>query len=334
MYLNNYKIKAQNIDSLEKVVENLSHYLLYRNHDSTYISNYGNEFAIKLLSKNKFNYFRLRDKNNNSKIKYRPARDLSLGLGLAHKYFALDISFSLGLNNNSEFDNPKSFDFQGRLFSSKHLISATLQYYNGYQLSSSSELSQEIDHPSTIREDIRTINFSLQYFYVFNYTKFSLKAPFLFNEVQRKSAGSIIGGATFSIFIMDSDSSVVPPEIKSDFNPDLYLVDVNILSASINVGYMYSFIYKEHFFLTLSLIPGLVISSGDYLAQSKTREFIHLNLRVKLNTMNAIGYNGRRFFTGLSFVADTEYLRIEKESNIEVGHGVASFFVGYRFGKK
>jgi len=174
----------------------------------------------------------------------------------------------------------------------------------------------------------------LQYFYVFNYTKFSLKAPFLFNEVQRKSAGSVIGGVTFSIFTMDSDSSIVPPEIESDFDSDLFLVDVNTLSLSVSAGYMYTFVVKGRFFLTLSFIPGIDFNAGDYLSISKPREFIDLNVRFKMNTMNAIGYNGRRVFGGISFVADTEYLRIEKRLNIEVGHGVASLFVGYRFGKK
>jgi hypothetical protein len=322
------------MDSLAKAVQNLNNYLLYRNHDTAYISNYGNEVAVKILTKNKFNYFTIRDKNNNSKIKYRPARDLSLGVGVAYKYFALDLSFSLGLNKNSEFQDPVAFDFNGRLFSSKQFISATLQYYVGYELSNYSGLNNDINKASTIREDIRTINFSLQYLHAFNYTKFSLKAPFVFNEVQKKSAGSLIGGVSFSIYIMDADSSIVPPEVKSDFDPNLYLIDINIINAAVSVGYMYSYIFKNHFFITLSLIPGINFNGGDYLAESTTREYNSINIRFKFFTMNAIGYNGRRFFAGAQLLGETDFLQLSKKQNLETGNGQLSLFVGYRFGKK
>jgi hypothetical protein len=322
------------MDSLAKAVQNLNNYLLYRNHDTAYISNYGNEVAVKILTKNKFNYFTIRDKNNNSKIKYRPARDLRLGVGVAYKYFELDLSFSLGLNKNSEIQDPVAFDFNGRLFSSKQFISATLQYYVGYELSNYSGLNNDINKASTIREDIRTINFSLQYLHAFNYTKFSLKAPFVFNEVQKKSAGSIIGGVSFSIYIMDADSSIVPPEVKSDFDPNLYLIDINIINAAVSVGYMYSYIFKNHFFITLSLIPGINFNGGDYLAESTTREYNSINIRFKFFTMNAIGYNGRRFFAGAQLLGETDFLQLSKKQNLETGNGQLSLFVGYRFGKK
>ena len=334
IHLNNSSVNAQSLDSLENSINKLNNYLLYRNHDTSYISNYGNEVAVKILVKNKFNYFTIRDKNNNSKIKYRPARDLNLGLGVAYKYFALDLTFSLGLNKNSEFEDPVAFDFQGRLYSSKQFISTTLQYYVGYELSNSGGINHEINHTSTIREDIRTINFGLRYLHAFNYTEFSLKAPFVFNEIQKKSAGSVIGGVSFSIFIMDADSSIVPPEVKSDFNPDLYLIDLNALNVAVSVGYMYSFIFKEHFFITLSLIPGINVNGGDYLPESKDRVYKSINIRFKFFTMNAIGYNGRKFFAGAQGLGDTDFLQLDKKLNLVTGNGQLSLFVGYRFGKK
>ena len=332
LFLVSNDAKSQEVDSLMQKIENFSDYLLYRNHDTSYISNYGNEVAVKLLSINKYNYFTIRDRINNTQLRYRPVYDISLGMGVSYKWFALDITFSLGLRNNSEFENTKSFDFQGRMFSSKQYISTTIQYYQGYKLSSVSGTDVNVSEESTIREDIRTINFGLQYMYAFNYTKFSLKAPFVFNEVQRKSAGSTIIGASFSMFVMDADSSIVPPEISSYFEPNLHLLDLNVLSVAVSLGYMYSFVYREHFFLTISLIPGINLNSGDYLTEA--RNMISTNFNLKLNTMNAIGYNGRKFFAGFNFLADGFFSRIDKKLTAEIGHGKSSFFVGYRFGRK
>jgi len=249
LILTSKDVKSQEVDSLMKKIENFGDYLLYRNHDTSYISNYGNEVAVKLLSVNKYNYFRIRDRINNTQLRYRPVRDISLGMGVSYKWFALDITFSLGLQNNSEFENTKSFDFQGSMYSSKQYISATIQYYQGYKLSNVAGTDVNVSEESTRREDIRTINFGLQYLYSFNYTRFSMKAPFVFNKVQRKSAGGPILGASFNIFVMDADSSIVPMEIADYFDSGLHLKDLNVLSASISLGYMYTFVYKEHFFL-------------------------------------------------------------------------------------
>lgn len=332
LFLVSNDAKSQQADSLIKRFEELGDYLLYRNHDTNYISNYGDEIAVKLVSVNKYNYFRIRDRVNNTRLRYRPVRDISLGMGVLYKWFALDITFSLGLQKKSEFENTKSFDFQGTMFSSKQFISATIQYYQGYKLNNVAGTDVNVSEESERREDIRTINFGLQYMYVFNYTRFSLKAPFIFNEVQRKNAGSTIIGASFSMFVMDADSSIVPPEVASSFDANLHLCDLNVLSAAVSFGYMYTFVYKKHFFLTLSLIPGININAGDYFADS--RNTISLNANFKLNSMNAIGYNGRRFFTGFNFLSDSYFSRIEKKLSAKIGHGKTSFFVGYRFGRK
>lgn len=322
-------LKAQQPDSIFKKIEDFGQYLLYRNHDTNYITNYGNELALRLVAVNKFNYFRLHDRINKSRIRYRPVRDISLGVGVSYRWFALDITFSLGLRENSEFENTRSFDFQGRFYSSKQFISATIQYYQGYKFGSLGGLSNEINEDSKRREDIRTINFGLQYLFAINYTRFSLKAPFVFNEVQKKSAGSLIIGANFGIFTMVADSSVVPPELQNSFSPALYLQDLNILRAGVSFGYMYTFVFKKHFFVTLGIIPGINVNSGDY--YNTKREFITLNVHGKFSSMNAIGYNGRRIHAGVNFTVDSYFSRLEEKMFAEIGHGKLSVFLGYRF---
>jgi hypothetical protein len=323
--------KGQEMDTTKKGLDYIGHYLLYRNHDTSYIKNYSHKISVKLVAINKYNYFKLRDRNNKTSIKYTPVRDVSLGLGIAYKWFALDMTFALGLNKNSDFDNTRSFDFQGSLFSSKQYITLTVQYYQAYQLNSMKGVDVNLDEDLLRREDIRSINVGLQYMFATNYTKFSLKAPFVQNEGQRKSAGSPIVGASFNIFVMDADSSVVPNEVSEYFNPELYLTDLNILSASVSLGYMYSFVYKKRFFLALSLIPGLNISGGDYYTDE--RKYYSPRISIKLNSLNAIGYNSMKFFTGFQFMANAYFSRLEKKLSSEIGHGKLSFFVGYRFGK-
>lgn len=95
---------------------------------------------------------------------------------------------------------------------------------------------------------------------------------------------------------------------------------------------MYTFVYKEYYFLTLSFIPGLNINASDYYAAE--RNDLSINANLKLNSMNAIGYNGRRVFAGLQVFVDSYFTKIEKKLSAEIGHGKASIFVGYRFKKR
>ena len=122
-----FGIKAQSLspDSLMIKVEQFGHYLLYKNHDTTFIKSYSDDFILKLGAVNKINYFKVKDNNNNSSIRFRPDRRLNLGLGIAYKWFAVNMTFNVGISENSNFKNSKYLDLQGNIFSSKQHISAT-----------------------------------------------------------------------------------------------------------------------------------------------------------------------------------------------------------------
>lgn len=323
--------KSQEIDTTKKGLEYIGYYLLYRNHDTSYIKSYSEKISVKLVAINKYNYFKARDRINNTTLKYIPVRDVSLGIGISHNWFALDLTFAMGLKNKSEFENTRSIDFQSSMFSSKQYITFTIQYYQAYQLNSLKGVDAFLSEEVKRREDIRTINLGIQYMFATNYTKFSIKAPFVQNEGQRKSAGSPIIGASFNMFVMDADSSIIPNEVSDVFEANLHLTDLNILSASVSFGYMYSFVYKKRFFITLSLIPGLNVNGGDYYTNS--RNYSPLNIHLKLNSRNAIGYNSTKFFAGFQFFSDAYFASLEKKMTAEIGHGKISLFVGYRFGK-
>jgi hypothetical protein len=56
-------------DSLMLKAENLGQELLYRNHDSTYITSYAEYLNIKLLATTKINFFKITDKDNASSVR-------------------------------------------------------------------------------------------------------------------------------------------------------------------------------------------------------------------------------------------------------------------------
>ena len=323
---------AQITDTIVSTFESIKEQLLYRNNDSNYIENYGNQIAGKIVAVSKLNYLRFRDNDTQSTLRYRPSRKLSLGLGVAHKFFAFDLTLQTDIGEAQTLENTRSFDFQVRLYTSKHLLSTTLQYYKGYMLAGNTGISSSMEPSFTDREDLRTINFNLQYMYAFNYTRFSMKAPFVFNERQKRSAGSVVFGAQFGILNMESDSSLIPVEWISDFNRNMNLTSLNVINVGAGIGYMHTFIIEKNFFATLSLIPGLVFNYGDYSLDNISE--LPTGVNLSLRSMNSIGYNGNRFFAGASFIWDTFYTSIDTRQRAEMGSGKMNAFVGYRFGDR
>ena len=120
--------------------------------------------------------------------------------------------------------------------------------------------------------------------------------------------------------------------MQSQFGPSLHIRDLNNLSLGINIGYMYTFVLKENYFITLSAIPGVIYNNGDYSVDARVELPRQLNGRIK--TMNSIGYNSRRFFTGINFEAEGYWIKIDDKQRAEISHGSGSFFVGYRFKNK
>ena len=327
------ELKAQiKTDSLLQIAEELTQHLFYRNYDTVYIKGYTDELAVRISALSKYNFFRIADNNQKSSVRYRPDRRINLGFGVSYKWFSFGMSFNLGVLDREKFENSKIFDFNGTVFSSKHFVGLKYQYYLSYKLVGGTVANEDIPEEKKFREDIRTIHFGLDYFYAFNYGKFSLKAPFALNQVQRKSAGSVVTGASFSINSLNADSSMIPLVFYNDFDEKLFFTDINVTTLGIHVGYFYSYVLKGQYFVTLGLIPGLNFVAGDY--QPGSRLLINNHLYPKYQIIGAIGYNGRKFFSSLQFISNNDYVRLDKKLIAELGRGKLTLSAGYRFGLK
>jgi hypothetical protein len=108
-------------DTLLATAAEIADYILYQNHDSSYIRSYADMVSVKILAHNKFNTFRLWDQSLNGSISYRPDLGVNFGIGATYKWLALDISTSLGFSEDNISDS-KYRDIQGRVLTSKHYL--------------------------------------------------------------------------------------------------------------------------------------------------------------------------------------------------------------------
>lgn len=303
-------------------------YLLHRDQDTSFIKNHSDKIGIRFVSANKFNFFQIKERKGGD-IAYRPSLGINFGVGGTYKGISLDLLFNLGLREELSLTSKQFIDIQIRTFTSKLLIEGILQYYNGYGVIDLQDRYNSHQVDSKIRDDVRTTNLGLQLLYASNYDKFSLKAPFVLNEIQRKSAGSPIFGANFNLINIDADSSLVPPELLNEFDTTSYLKNLNVLNFAASIGYMHSFVINERWFATLGLIPGVNISYGDYTVDY--REFIDWRFSFRVKTMNSFGYNTDKFYTGFQIMGDFVNISVSKDLALLYSNGSLKYFVGYRF---
>ena len=97
---------------------------------------------------------------------------------------------------------------------------------------------------------------NLNFYYAFNYRKFSFPAAFSQSYIQRKSAGSWMIGASF-----DGSKTVVGTD---DEHPSLQPMTIRLNEFAIGGGYGYNLVVGKHLLFHLSAVPTITVYSHDY----------------------------------------------------------------------
>ena len=152
----------------------------------------------------------------------------------------------------------------------------------------------------------RAINFN--WYYAFNYRRFSYPAAFSQSYIQRKSAGSFMLGASFQWQTLN---------IKADENVHNQHLKMKVANVGIGAGYGYSFALPHQWLIHLSGLPTLIVYSHNKMwisdEQQKTRyHFPELIITGRLAVWRSFG----RYFVGLTGVYN--YTTIGNKNKLEI----------------
>src|SRR5690606_523992 len=178
------------------------------------------------------------------------------------------------------------------------------------------------------RPDIETRNIGITGNYTFNYNKFSFRSAYNFAERQLRSAGSFVVFGSLNSFRVEADSALLGSRYANAYGELSDLYSVKTTALSIAPGYAYNLIYKG-FFLngTLAVGPSHNWLSYEVIDKPSVNDF---KFSAFVTVRISLGYNGERFFGGLSFTNQGRAARFE---NIEMTNINSSFkiLLGYRF---
>ena len=302
--------------------------------DSLYQSTFKRQLGLHAMTNMKFNRLRLHNKSNDNEIEYNPSENLKIGAGFFYQWLGLAFTYRLPQTDEhlKQKGRTESYDTQVNLFSKKFVFDGYFQKYKGYYLNNYKdyypERELEIDgYPQ--RNDIKTTNIGVNFTWVFNHKRFSYRSAYLFNEFQKKSAGSFIAGAFFAGSYNSGDSVLVSEELQQQFGSIYGIERLNTRSFGLTFGYARTFVIKKHFFISFSIQAGPMINNSTLRSSQNLKDDSFEQFGAKYILRGSAGYNHEKFYVGVTGLEDS-YSFTNNQLIYTYQLGSVKFFIGKR----
>jgi hypothetical protein len=116
----------------------------------------------------------------------------------------------------------------------------------------------------------------------------------------------------------------------SEFDSSALISEANLMTAGLVGGYAYTFVLPKHFFITLSLTPGISFNVGDAKSQAYYGIGHPVTVSPKLMTRSAIGYAGRKFYVLMSYQSDKNFVNMGNKTQLNYNLSKFKVLGGFR----
>jgi hypothetical protein len=293
--------------------------LTYKINISPYLLASGNGFALR----------------SDHHIRVRPNEIGSFGLRITHRWVSGALAFGVKNILSDKRGTTEFVNLSINTYRQKWGFDGYYHYYKGQYIANDeiANLPQYINTKTyPILPNVNTLYAGANAYYVSNHRKFSYRASFMNNEIQKKSAGSFVLMLSFSHFSMSSDTGFVPGDLQSSVPLTSQIIDGKFNSWSVMPGYAYTWVFAKKYYFTISPSIGLMTQFQDYTTRGipekgKTDGNV---IYPRAMARAAIGFNASKWYWGISAFADNYIVRLpEKDMLIyNIGHG--NIYVGWR----
>ena len=291
--------------------------------DTTRIASVWDTWSLRVFGARKAYAFRIKDRDTDEQISYRPNNPFSVGVGITYKWIALD----LGINVGQEENKTRRFDVNATFGFDKNIFAVGFQRYQGYEIDYG---RSDID---TFREDIRSFLMSLNYYRSEPSRRLSIKALTSGMQVQQKSTGVFMYGAYWLWDLMRADSSIIPIPVEEQFSPMAQVTQTSQFALGVSAGYAYSLVLPWNCFIFGLASPGVGLNIGRLQTEtSEDRPPIFPATRIDLRA--ALGHAGPRVYVIFSANADFHIVPWGDRTQYSYATSRFKLSVGYRFRSK
>ena len=287
--------------------------------DTAYVRDYSHQLTMRLYSNTKYNALFIGSPFTD--LVYRPNNRINIGIGASYHALTLNIGFGVPFLNDDDAVRGRTryLDAQANIHTQRWATNLFMQVFGGYYISSHDlgQVGWEQDTERPYRADLVQFNLGASTLRIFNDQRFSYRASFNQDAWQRKSQGSFLLGGYLTYYNVRADSSLVPTRLNVLFDTQTHMRRGSFLDVGPMGGYVYTYVLKEHWFMTISAAVGAGLSIQRIflaLPEGETRHTDtgpgwHGQLRA------GIGYNSHKTCIGLSINQENiGYLPASQES--------------------
>jgi len=317
------EVKAQQDSALKA-------YYKYR---KLYVHDLSHKINVSGLIVGAGNGFELRSKQN---IRLRPNETGNIGLRFTHQWLTIGLSLRIKNLNPERRGTTNFLNIVANSYGKKWGGDAYYLSYKGHYITNSyvADLPQFLDSNTyPILPNLNTVYSGINGYYIFNHQKYSYRASFIRNEIQRKSAGSFLMMMSYSYFKLSSDTGFIPSSVIQNFLPESRINSGKFNSVSIMPGYAHTFVFAKNYFFTLSPSIGLMTQFQNYTINGLTVKGVQKGGSViypRGMARAALGYNSKKWYCGISAIVDNYIIQLPENDLLIYNIGNANIYAGFR----
>ena len=302
--------------------------------DSTRIIDLSDKLSLWLYGINKEYLFSIAHIASRQHIDFKPNAAMKMGFGFNYKWLGLGFAFNMpwAQNDDDIYGHTTRIDLQINIFTRSFGMDMSAQYYKGYYISNPKDFMNWTKPQYPLLKDLSTLSTEISGYYFTNNKKFSYRAAFVRNEIQKKSAGSFIIGGYLRSDISNSPGGFIPDDLPINLRDTFNIKSFASVNLGITMGYTYTFVFLKNFFFNISIVPGIGLKVSS---MHDNKGVVANNNGVSMRWVGrlALGYEHKKFFLGITSISTSNTIVYEHlsahSSNIKI-----RFFVGKRFNVK
>ena len=305
--------------------------------DTTYISPNLYNLAFMLEHSTWYEHYLLgnNDHENPQNLSFSPTLGTKFGIYFGWRWIFLGYTFDIEDLFGDNKNKPKKKEISFNLYSSKFGVDLyyrktgsdfKLRSHEGFNLNTP---SLENLHFDGLESRIKGLNA----YWIFNHKKFSYPAAYSQSTNQRRSAGSIMAGFSYSQHNISFDYQKLPTSIFEHIKPSLKFSHIKYSDYSLGIGYGYNWVFAKNWVSNLSLLPGIGYKKSKIDDNNFKDEHWIKDINFDLITRAGVVYNNAKYFAGASLVLHTYDYR-KPNLSVTNSFGTLRIYAGFNFWKK
>jgi hypothetical protein len=267
------------------------------------------------------------------RITLSPDASFKLGVYFGWRWIFLGYTFDVEDLFGGHKNNAKKKEWALSLYSSKFGVDL-------YYRKTGSDFKIRSTSGFDLDERIRNVHFDglesrikgLNAYWIFNYKRFSYPAAYSQSTNQRRSAGSMMAGFSYSQHTVLFDPDRLPLALSSQLDESLRFSKVRYSDYGLTVGYGYNWVFARNWLANVSLLPTIAYKKSriDEVAVNN-----HWTRDVNVDFISRLGlvYNNAKYFAGASLLTHTYDYR---KQNFALSNSFSTLrvYAGFNFWKK